>query len=86
MNQPANRPDDASYTSSMPSDLPSVAITARFLDLCDHYGAQRLAIRIVAAGRSAGVPGLPPHDRWPEWKASEMRAAVEHLERQCARR
>ena len=86
MTQPDNRPGGAPDAASIPGDLPSVAITARFLALCDHYGAQRLAIHIVAAGRSAGVPGLPQHDRWAEWNAGEMRAAVEHLERQCARR
>lgn len=85
MNEPDNRPDDAPDTSSMTNELPSVAMTARFLALCDRYGAQRLAIHIVASGRSAGVPGLPQHNEWAEWNAGEMRAAVEYLERQCAR-
>ena len=84
MTRPTN--EDSCDTSSMTNGLPSVALTARFLALCDHYGAQRLALRIVAAGRNAGVPRLPQHDRWAEWNAGEMRAAVEHLERQCARR
>ena len=86
MNQPDNRPDHAPDTSSMTNELPSVAITARFLALCEHYGAERLAVRIVAAGRTAGVAGLPQHDEWADWNGSEMRAAVEHLERQCGRR
>jgi len=70
----------------MTNELPSVAMTARFLALCDHYGAERLAIRIVAAGRNAGVDRLPQHDNWPDWNSREMRAAVEYLERQCGRR
>ena len=78
-------PEHAPDTSSMPNELPSVAITARFLDLCKHYGAERLAVRIVAAGRTAGVAGLPQHDEWADWNAGEMRAAVEYLERQCGR-
>jgi len=86
MAQPSNNPENSPAVSSMTNELPSVAITARFLALCDHYGAQTLAIHIVASGRSAGVPGLPQHDQWPEWNAVEMRAAVEYLERQCARR
>ena len=44
------------------NELPSVAVTTKFLDLCQQYGAKRLAVRIVAAGRSAGVPGLPEDD------------------------
>lgn len=81
-----NEPQGAPDTSLMTNDLPSVAMTARFLALCDHYGAQRLAIRIVATGRAAGVERLPQHDEWPQWNAGEMRAAVEYLERQCGRR
>jgi hypothetical protein len=45
--------------NSQVNDLPSVALTAKFLVLCEQYGAERLVVRIVAAGRSAGVPGLP---------------------------
>jgi hypothetical protein len=70
----------------MTNELPSVAITARFLALCNHYGAEQLAIHIVAAGRTAGVEGLPQNDDWAQWNASEMRAAVEYLERKCAKR
>ena len=85
MTQPNNGPENAPDTSTTTNELPSVAVTARFLPLCDHFGAQKLALHILAAGRSAGVAGLPHHNQWPEWNASEMRAAVEYLERQCAR-
>jgi len=37
-------------------------------------------IHIVAAGRTSGVAGLPATNDWPQWNASEMRSAVEHLE------
>ena len=66
-------------------ELPSVAVTRKFLGLCEQYGAERLAVRIVAAGRSAGVPGLPEDDNWTAWNADEMRAAVEHLQRKHRR-
>ncbi len=60
--------------------LPSVALTQRFLALCQEPGSQRLAVRMVAFGRSAGVSGLPKSDDWTAWDAEEMRAAVEYLE------
>ena len=63
------------------NELPSVVLTTKFLALCELYGAERLAVRIVAAGRSAGVPGLPENDDWTAWNADEMRSAVEHLQR-----
>ena len=63
------------------NELPSVALTTKFLALCQQYGSERLAGRIVAAGRSAGVPGLPDNDDWTAWNADEMRAAIEHLQR-----
>ena len=63
------------------NELPSVALTTRFLALCEQYGAERLAVGIVIAGRSAGVPGLPEDHDWSAWNADEMRAAVEHLQR-----
>ena len=65
------------------NDLASVAVTTKFLGLCERYGAERLAVRIVAGGRSAGVAGLPQHDDWTAWNADEMRASVEHLQRKC---
>ena len=63
------------------NELRSVALTTKFLALCELYGAKRLAVRIVAAGRSAGVPGLPENDDWTAWNADEIQAAVEHLQR-----
>ena len=63
------------------NELPSVALTTKFLALCEQYGSERLAVKIVIAGRSAGVSGLPEDDDWTAWNADEMRAAVEHLQR-----
>ncbi len=63
------------------NELPSVALTTKFLAVCEQYGSQRLAVKIVIAGRSAGVPGLPEDDDWTAWNADEMRSAVEHLQR-----
>ena len=63
------------------NELPSVALTTRFLALCERYGSQRLAVQVVAAGRSSGVPALPHDDDWTAWNAREMRAAVEYLQR-----
>ena len=40
------------------NELPSVALTRRFLALCEQYGSQRLAVQVVAVGRSTGVEGL----------------------------
>ena len=51
----------------MEDELPSVSITMRFLDLCDHYGSQRAIVGLVAAGRKVGVSGLPGHADWPAW-------------------
>ena len=64
----------------MEDELPSVSITMRFLDLCDHYGSQRAIVGLVAAGRKVGVSGLPGHADWPAWDADEMQAAVKYLE------
>ena len=63
------------------NELPSVALTQRFLVLCQQHGSERLAVRMVAVGRSTGVAGLPDSDEWTAWDAGEMRAAVEYLER-----
>ena len=52
-------------------EFPSVASTMKFLALCEQYGAERLAVRIVAAGRSAGVAGLPESNDWTTWDADE---------------
>ena len=67
--------------SSDLNELPSVALTTRFLALCQQYGSEQLAVSIVASGRSTGVPGLPPKNDWTAWNAEQMRAAVEHLQR-----
>ena len=61
-------------------ELPSVALTQRFLDLCEHHGSQRLAVSLVAVGRSTGVSGLPESDDWTAWDGSDMRAAIDYLE------
>jgi len=61
--------------------LPSVALTERFLTLCQEHGSEQLAVSVVAAGRSTGVSGLPESDDWTAWDVDEMRAAVEYLER-----
>lgn len=50
------------------NELPSVALTKRFLGLCQDYG-------------NAGAAGLPATDDWTEWDADQMRAAVNYLER-----
>ena len=67
------------------NELPSVALTTKFLVLCQQYGSEKLAVSIVAAGRSTGVPGLPQNNDWTAWNAEEMRAAVEHLQRKLGR-
>ena len=67
------------------NELPSVALTQRFLALCGDHGSERLAVRLVAVGRSTGVPGLPASDDWTAWDAEELRAAIDFLE-QMARR
>ncbi len=61
------------------NELPLVALTERFLRLCQDYGSQRLVVRMVAVGRDTGVAGLPASDDWTTWDAHEMRAAVEYL-------
>ena len=38
-------------------------------------------MKIVVAGRGAGMPGLPDNDDWTASNADEMRAALEHLQR-----
>ena len=58
-----------------------VALTQRFLAVCEDYGSQRLAVRLVASGRNTGVPGLPETDDWTAWDADQMRAAVDYLQR-----
>ena len=64
------------------NELPSVALTTKFLELCQQNGSERRAVGIVAAGRGTGVPGLPQSNDWTAWNAGEMRAAVTFLERE----
>ena len=61
-------------------ELPSVALTTRFLVLCQHYGSETLAVHIVAAGRSTGISNLPPGDDWTKWDREQLRAAIDYLE------
>ena len=63
------------------NEFPSPALTRRFLVLCEQYGSERLAVQIVAVGRSTGVEGLPASDDWNTWDAGEMQAAVDYLRR-----
>ena len=79
--QAENAGPDRQRLHSGVNELPSVVLTTKFLALCEQYGAERLAVRSVVAGRSAGVPGLPDNDDWTAWNADEMRAAVEYLQR-----
>ena len=72
--------------SAYMNELPSVALTEQFLRLCEQYGSQRLAVKIVAVGRDTGEAGLPPSDDWTSWDAHEMRAAVQYLRRKHADR
>lgn len=68
------------------NELPSVTLTQQFLRLCEEYGSQRLAVRIVAVGRDTSMAGLPASDDWTTWDVHEMRAAVEDLRRKHADR
>ena len=63
------------------ASFPQVPLMRRFLALCQEYGSERLAVRVVAVGRSTGVSGLPESDDPTAWDADELRAAVEYLER-----
>ena len=63
------------------NELPSVALTRRFLSECQRHGSERLAVRLVVLGQRAGAPGLPANDDWAAWDAEQMRAAVDYLER-----
>ena len=59
----------ATGQGALVNELPSVALTQRFLALCEHHGSQPLTVRLVAVGRSTGVPGLPAGDDWTAWDA-----------------
>ena len=63
-----------------------MAVTRQLLQLCEEYGSQHLAVKVVAVGRDTGVSGLPARDDWTAWDAAEMRAAVEYLRHKRGRR
>ena len=42
---------------------------------------KRMAVQVVAVGRSTGVEGLPASDDWNTWDAGEMQTAVDYLRR-----
>ena len=67
------------------NELPSVALTTTFLALCQQHGSEQLAVSMVAAGRSTGLPGMPQSNDWTAWNAYEMRAAIEHLKHKLGR-
>ncbi len=71
----------ANGSQSGVNELPSVALTTTSLALCQQHGSEQLAVSIVAAGRSTGLPGMPQSNDWMAWNADEMRAAVRHLRR-----
>ena len=73
--------DEHDIDAGQDDELPSVETTMRFLVLCDRYGSHEEVVAAGARGRRDGVCGLPERDAWPEWNASEMRAAVEYLHR-----
>ena len=63
----------------MDDGLPSVEITKRFLASCEQYGSHKTVVRLIAAARRAGIPGLPASDDWTTWNAGEMGRAVDYL-------
>ena len=77
---PPARPAISGLRCSCVNEVPSVALTQRFLALCEHHGSQHLVVKLVAVGRGTGVPGLPESDDWTTWDAGQMRAAIEYLE------
>ena len=70
---------------SLVDELSSVALTRRFLSECEHHGSQRFAVRLVAIGRAAGMPGLPVNDDLTARDADQMRAVVDYLEQMRTR-
>ena len=57
-----------------------MALTHRFLALCEHHGSQHLVVKLVAVGRGTVFRGFPRATTWTTWDAGQMRAAVEYLE------
>ena len=82
---PPAGPSISGLRRSCVSELPPVALTQRFLALCEHHGSQHLVVKLVAVGGATGVPGLPESDDWTTWDAGQMRAAVEYLEHRRVR-
>ncbi len=73
--------DAASHEEWRAEEVPSLSLTIRFLAVCRECGDERLAVRMVAAGRTTEKSGLPQGDDWKSWNAKEMRAAIHYLER-----
>ena len=46
------------------NEFPPLPLMQRFLDLCEEYGSERLAVRLVVVGRSTGLLTLPASDDW----------------------
>ena len=79
--RPGRTPPARGQEASQAEEVPSVSLTIRFLAVCRECGDERLAVRMVAAGRTTGELGLPRSDDWKSWNAREMRAAIDYLER-----
>ena len=81
---PGRTPPAGGHEGWQAEAVPSVSLTMRFLAVCRECGDERLAVRMVAAGRSMGESGLPQSDDWKSWNTKEMRAAIDYLERKRA--
>ena len=57
------------------NEPPSVAVTQRFLSLCEYHGSQHLVVKLVAVGCRAGVAGYLRATTGRPWDAGRMRAA-----------
>lgn len=79
--RPGRTPAVGGHELRQPEEVPSVSLTIRFLAVCRACGDERLAVRMVAAGRTTGELGLPQSDDWKSWNAKQMRAAIDYLER-----
>ena len=60
------------------NELPSPALTRRFLVLCEQYGSERLAVQIVAVGRSTGVGARGAVSDWTSspWQEAPLHVAL----------
>ena len=79
--RPGRTPPAGGHEGWQAEEVPSVSLTIRFLAVCRECGDERLAVRIVAAGRTTGMSGLPQSEDWKSRNAKEMRAAIDYLER-----